>query len=413
MKTFRLGSTGQPHRDFDSPSRLVLGQIPYKNQPTKRKKRSQEMLGFLKRLFNKLGPGVYGLDHAVLNVPLPPSAMWMNMGYWEGLSDEPFNGLTVATQHTSDFPEACQALLNQVLTMGLLAHPPGQPVQLVDVGCGCGDQSLYLMGLRQRGHSSSAAGKEGRGSGFDSTPQKPDSALLSDPELRPRHGGDSRHPPSRPLIDSYIGITLEPAQAALARHRLQDKHSNPEKPPAEVFCADASNPDSWTGDLQHSITTMTSTAQTDHPSSSTWLLALDCMYHFRPSRLPLLSYAHSTLHASLMAFDLVVADNASWFDRLLLCLVCWVTGAPFTNFVSGQEYRRLLVAAGYDPAQIQIRDISRHVFAGMAAFLDRRVVEAKPFGMKMGKFGASRMVFDWWARSGVVRGWLLLQDETE
>jgi hypothetical protein len=38
------------------------------------------MLGFLKEA---LESKVYGLDHAVLNVQLPPPTMWMNMGFWK------------------------------------------------------------------------------------------------------------------------------------------------------------------------------------------------------------------------------------------------------------------------------------------------------------------------------------------
>lgn len=26
---------------------------------------------------------LYGLDHAILNVTVPPENMWMNMGYWK------------------------------------------------------------------------------------------------------------------------------------------------------------------------------------------------------------------------------------------------------------------------------------------------------------------------------------------
>lgn len=36
--------------------------------------------------------------------------------------------------------------------------------------------------------------------------------------------------------------------------------------------------------------------------------------------------------------------------------------------------------------------------------MGRRVVEARPFGIKLGKYRAARIVFDWWARSGIVRG---------
>lgn len=29
---------------------------------------------------------LYSLDHAILNIPLPPPSMWMNMGYWKVFS---------------------------------------------------------------------------------------------------------------------------------------------------------------------------------------------------------------------------------------------------------------------------------------------------------------------------------------
>lgn len=40
------------------------------------------MLSWLRRIVSPPGD-VYGLDHAVLNVRLPPQTMWTNMGYWE------------------------------------------------------------------------------------------------------------------------------------------------------------------------------------------------------------------------------------------------------------------------------------------------------------------------------------------
>lgn len=45
----------------------------------------------IERLFGKIVQSVagvnenklYGLDHAILNVEVPPRQMWMNMGYWK------------------------------------------------------------------------------------------------------------------------------------------------------------------------------------------------------------------------------------------------------------------------------------------------------------------------------------------
>lgn len=266
-------------------------------------------------------------------------------------------------------------------------------MRVLDVGCGCGDQSLYLMRLKK--NESPVA--EASGTSLDPDPG---------PAIRHRPGSDAQQKQSHRL-DSYIGITLEPAQARFAQQRVRAELHSPETPSspgptAEIFCADAANPRSWCAPLQASISDMAASAQ--NPSAATWLLALDTMYHFRPSRLPIIRFARDTLHASLMAFDLILANGVSWRERLLLRFVCWVTGSPFSNFVSQSEYIDLLVAAGYDRSRVEIRDVSSHVFRGLADFLGRRVEEARPFGIKMGKFRAARVVFDWWARSGIVRG---------
>ncbi|KAJ5665690.1 uncharacterized protein N7477_008138 [Penicillium maclennaniae] len=327
------------------------------------------MLGFLKRVLGGGRNDVYGLDHAVLNVQLPLQTMWMNMGYWES---------------TSEFPQACQALLDQVLAAGLLKDK-SPSIRVLDVGCGCGDQSLHLLSLR-KGSSN-----------------KPQSELTT--AVRQRSGQESRRDDS-PLIDTYIGITLEPAQAELAQCRVRDARHDFEKPltrtSAEVFRADASNPSTWSAELRDSVSNVAASSKDD--DTSTWVLALDTMYHFRPSRLPLLQYAHDTLHASFMAFDLVLSEGASWQERLVLRLVCWLTGSPFSNFITEVDYLCMLENAGYDISEISIRDVSRQVFPGISGWLSRRVKEAQPFGMKMGKFRAAGIVFGWWARSEVVRG---------
>lgn len=357
------------------------------------------MLRFLKGALGAPRSRIYGLDHAVLNVQLPPQSMWMNVGYWEvsilsknkTLRLYSFAGWLInSLQSTTDFPQACQALLDQVLAAGLLTETD-QSVRVLDVGCGCGDQSLYLMSLMKKKESPAAGAS---GTSFDTGPVI-------------RHRGDAQQKQSHLLLDSYIGITLEPAQARFAQQRARaELHDSPENSStaltAEIFCADAANPRSWSGPLQASISDMAASAK--NPSTATWLLALDTMYHFRPSRLPILRFARNTLQASLMAFDIILADEVSWRERLMLRFLCWLTGSPFSNFILQREYIDLLVAAGYDRSQIEIRDVSRHVFKGLADFLGRRVEEAGPFGIKMGKFRAARVVFDWWANSGIVRG---------
>ncbi|CEJ61988.1 hypothetical protein PMG11_10504 [Penicillium brasilianum] len=310
---------------------------------------------------------------------LPPETMWMNMGYWED---------------TQNFPEACEALLDQVLKTGLLTET-AKSVRVLDVGCGCGDQSVHITKLRRNPLSSTIT--DTSQSGLSSSVGASDSILQ-----RKSSGSES----SNPLVDNYVGITLLPSQAEVAQKRMRSyKELNNDEiicPSADVFCADGADPLSWTGELKDSISYIGDTSL--NPDTSTWLLALDTMYHFQPSRLPILHYAQNTLHASFMAFDLLIADNTSWWQRLKMRLVCWVTGSPFTNFLTREEYVRLLIAAGYDPSRIEIKDISRHVFPGITDFLGRRIREGQPYGIKLGKFRGAKAVFGWWARSGIVRG---------
>ncbi|KAJ5501557.1 hypothetical protein N7453_006374 [Penicillium expansum] len=348
------------------------------------------MLDFLKRALRKPQASVYGLDHAVLNIQLPPQSMWMNMGYWE---------------YTTDFPTACQALLDQVLAAALSTEKASS-VRILDVGCGCGDQSLQLTKILNGSSSTSQSSSEsGTGTGI------PSDIRSSESGLRFRHSKTKLESLSSIRLDSYIGITLEPAQAALGSSRIHHMQRESEDfIQADIFCADAAVPNSWTGELKKSITAFEDASTkpngngTGNEDTSTWLLALDTIYHFRPSRLPLLTYAHNTLNASFMAFDLILSNSITWYEKILLRLVCWATNSPFGNFITEKEYVELLGTAGYDPAFIEIRDVSQYVFGGLAGFIERRIEEARPFGIKLGKFRGAKLVFGWWAKGRIVRG---------
>jgi hypothetical protein len=38
----------------------------------------------MRRLYDSSSDdGLYGLDHAILDIEVPPKNLWMNMGYWE------------------------------------------------------------------------------------------------------------------------------------------------------------------------------------------------------------------------------------------------------------------------------------------------------------------------------------------
>ncbi|CAG7978812.1 unnamed protein product [Penicillium salamii] len=299
-----------------------------------------KMLEFIKRALRNPTPKLYGLDHAILN-------------------------------HTNNFPEACEALLEQVLTTALSKE--SKSIKILDVGCGCGDQSLYLL----KTLSSQNAKNE-----------EPSHLESQSPNQNLRHRSTNK---SLPTLTSYLGITLEPAQAGLAKSRINQ--SNPSIP-AKIFCGNASIPSNWPAELSSLVNT-----SNDPKDESTWLLALDTLYHFRPSRVPLLAHA-VTLQASFMAFDLLIGESVTWWQKLLLRIVCLGTNAPFGNFITEKEYVDMLFAVGYKRENIEVRDVSKFVFGGLADFLAVR----KEYGMPMGKFGMARRVFDWWAVTGVVRG---------
>ncbi|OJJ53089.1 hypothetical protein ASPSYDRAFT_62281 [Aspergillus sydowii CBS 593.65] len=288
---------------------------------------------------------VYGLDHAILNTPIPPPSMWMNLGYWKD---------------TSDFPTACAALLDQVLITASLIDEDGdakphlaqKKLRLLDVGIGCGDQSLRILGYKKRGENSSAEVKE-----------------------------KSIDEPKAPLFESYVGVTSLPVQAEFASQRIEHSFPSPSlseevesndaktTPRAQIFCADAANPSSWPSELHTSLK-----EEEDEGGTENWLLALDTLYHFHPSRTPLFKYTYSTLHASIMTFDLLLPSSPrlSLWTRLLLRILCLFSGTPYSNFHTEEEYTALLVAAGYDIEKIVLRDISEDVFAGIAGFCQRR-----------------------------------------
>ncbi|KAJ9267124.1 hypothetical protein DTO212C5_6042 [Paecilomyces variotii] len=283
--------------------------------------------------------------------------MWMNMGYWK---------------HTQSFPEACTALLEKVLRTAGLLDSNGRPLsvrdssalRIIDVGCGCGDQTIYLMKWLAR---------------------------IDD------HAPGSER---RPLFDAYVGINVNQHQAEFARQRIKDTGRSDS---IHIFCADAADPTSWSRELKDAVTATSQQGFGDKQSQTahTWLLALDTLYHFKPSRDPLLSYAARELRASFMAFDLILADSVHPVDNILLRAVCFMSSIPFSNFKTLSDYRDMLVRAGYASDNIEIHDISEYVFSGIGGYMERREAELRQFKLSLGKLQVAGKLFSWWGRSNI------------
>lgn len=183
------------------------------------------------------------------------------------------------------FQDACAALLGEVLaTSGLLNGPASQASSLavLDLGFGCGDQTHELA-------------RRCRSAGWST--------------LR------------------YVGLTLNEAQICTARRRLvREKAAAGDAEDGDqvaVFKADAARPETWGGDIVQAVEGLA-----DEGVAERWLLALDCLYHFFPSRKPVFTYACEKLGANVMVFDLLLNDSATLRQRLLLRLVGVVMGCP-------------------------------------------------------------------------------------
>lgn len=251
------------------------------------------------------------------------------------------------------------------------ALPPERPINILDLGYGCGDQTVQLT------------------------------ETLRD-YLR---------------LQRYVGITLSASQAEFARRQLRASKIRQQSRGSRwgfidqewLFTADAAKPDSWNEALQSTIDEEIKSSKLDNDEDvEPWVLALDTLYHFKPSRQPLFDYSTRNLSASIMAFDLLLSDSTTLLQRLILRLVCLISSAPYSNFMTKDEYINSLIAAGYTPECIQIRDVSENVFSGITNYIQTRERELKKFGMSVGGFKAAAWVFGWWAESRVVRGAIVI-----
>jgi hypothetical protein len=317
------------------------------------------------------GESMYGLEHGRLHLQVP-TPMWMNMGLWG------------PARVSKTLAEACRDLLKAVLDEAGFSSEVGRVEStkgpqrrrlLIDLGFGCGDQTIYLM---------------------------------SKSPVRSCDQGWWEEEGHRVHFDEYVGITKDPVQARYALQRVEELRSSgtmvgpdekePEQSRVSVFCADAATPASWGTKILDRI------ERVPADDSDRWVLALDTAYHFSPSRWPLIKHAHTQLHASLMAFDLCLSPNATFTQKLVLRLLTTLMGAPWKNFVTPDDYRCQLIEVGYANDAVKIVDVSEHVFTPLSQYLAAQDAKLKTLGLGIGKLGVAKSLFGWWGRSGVVRG---------
>lgn len=257
------------------------------------------------------------------------------------------------------FDEACLGLLREVLVTARLlervrsgdTRPQTRgAVAVLDLGFGCGDQTLALARLLE-------------------------------------------HPPGF----RYVGLTLDDAQRQTASRALHRELAS-SAASFTLFCANAAKPGTWTPAVGAAVHELAKDGFEER-----WLLALDCLYHFSPSRRPIFSLAAQELGANAMAFDLMLNPKASRRDRMLVRLVGLMMNCPLRTFLTEEQYRAQLVQCGYDADQTVVRDISDDVFAGVTAYLGRQEQALSRYAISMGGFKLAGRLFGWFDRTRVVR----------
>ncbi|KAM5344318.1 hypothetical protein ACJ41O_012855 [Fusarium nematophilum] len=301
---------------------------------------------------------IYGLGHWKLNIRTPPQSMWMNVGYWKTPQGEPIK----------DFPDACLGLLKEILRMsGLLDQKTStasrRSLAILDLGFGCGDQTWELARLA---HSQ----------GF--------------------------------LDFQYVGLTLNEAQVQTARRKIYREVANAETGELKaesfkLYRANAAKPETWTPQVTEAVYSLA-----DERFTERWLLALDCLYHFSPSRKPVFEHAARELDAQVMVFDLLINEKASTLDIWKARLIGKMMGCPIGTFLTESEYRDQLVECGYDRKLITMKEVTDDVFSGLVGFLDRQDELLGEYGVSLGGFKLAGRLFYWFDRTRVVRAVIVI-----
>lgn len=134
------------------------------------------------------------------------------------------------------------------------------------------------------------------------------------------------------------------------------------------------------------------------------ILALDCVYHFS-SRKRFLEDCSRILRpgGKLAMTDLIQGDKITIFQHLLLKIIFFLTGAPYSNFMNKEDYLLSFARAGFTNTSIE--DISENVFPGLYSFTYRHRDEMGRLGVdgKWTGFLFFARILQWWSVKKVVR----------
>ena len=289
------------------------------------------------------------------------------------------------------------------------------PIKLVDLGFGCGDQTIEIA-KKYPTIASSYIGLTIDPTQFNFARQRLSSLhLLKDSPLITDTLSNHLNNEERAELDKRSKHQIDLLQQKLENHA---KEVNGKEKNINIYCANAAQPAKWTDDLKEAITPNLARQLRENsqkPSLSilrkqeTWVLGLDTLYHFSPSRQPIFNHAYQKLQASIMAFDLIFGEGTTIVERTCMRIIALIMGCPMGNFVTAIEYREQLLKAGYEVDKIEIIDISEYVFKGLADYLKKRDEELQVYlGRGIGAYKVFGWVLRWWSRSSIVRGCIIV-----
>ena len=204
----------------------------------------------------------------------------------------------------------------------------------------------------------------------------------------------------------WVGLMISPVQVHIADTRLQETQKSLPKMDSKyrIFTADAAKPKSWSSEIQDSVRSSSS-------DSDLWLVALDTLVDFRPSRKGVLSYARNELGASVAITDHLKKEDMTGLDSAKTWASFQLLDTPLNSILTRRQYIELLVECGFKRENISIVPYTEHVYAPYSRFIEqqgRRWQEMGGSNWDYMDFTLAGWVTGWWARSGLVEACMIV-----
>jgi SAM-dependent methyltransferase len=294
--------------------------------------------------------GPFDLRHLLVNVDAELLPAWCNLGFWPAAAEK--------DAPACSYPQACSELVRRLASFAGV----NSRSRILDCGSGCGEQDFWLVDHLDVEHIVA----------INIAPEQVQWARRRMQALDRVRAGKSGELQSRLLsgrIRFRVGSATEIPQLLTEEEQAEQSEDAPVV----------------------SSSSLSSSVPHPRPLSFTHVLAVDCAYHFAPSRASFLKQSFAVLEPGgcLALVDIlprfpslpggVEAQQHAlpFLWRLGLRAVSSACGIPMANLHSLPAYRVALVAAGFPEANIEVQDISDHMAGGFARFVQQKLLSHK------------------------------------